>query len=145
MQCISIMNSGHVCLFAPQQTASHTHYTITQLIIYLIVINRLFILLIIFALNVLESFKLVVFLFTPGFTCIDYLYVYFYMFIYLITLTVIRLIIGAVVHCVSTSDSEHERWRPDDTEDLAPRWFEPAGARAAFTCGGVSSKRTLCF
>lgn len=31
------------------------------------------------------------------------------------------------------------------TVTLAPRWFEPARARGAFTCSGVFSKQSVCF
>lgn len=114
---ISIMDSSQVmfvfgsCKISQSLIVPSLHNKIAQNF-SLLVINRLFTLFIrlFFAINkpifiyILELFKLVVFLFTLGvlmilmciFVCICFIYL-------------TGLIIGAVVHCVSTSDSEHER------------------------------------
>lgn len=48
------------------------------------------------------------------------------------------------LRCVVGGRQERERWATNP-ERLAPRWFEPAGTRVAFTCGTLFYPHTLRF
>lgn len=55
------------------------------------------------------------------------------------------MMMGCVCVCVCVQRQQQRELSRHNTDSLAPRWFEPAGTRAAFTCSGVSLKYTVVF